>query len=900
MKFYDLPDLNPTYWSEDPADANQEAGDDDHNGRYSALVADSARMMGFYDERVPMDEPDPLDRLDSVIESKGLDPSQMSSKERAPVMVSSKAFNAKTFLLKVHDDATFDDLLRGSDRLRASLEQRSEALKILVEQNFDRFVSAKATIDMVYQEMQAKTLNKQADYGVGDLKNILTNATNKADKVFGPVLENRAKADKIRSTVSILAKYKFFFDLPSSLRGSLRKNKFDTAMHDYKRGKYLFQSIVDDAAIAASGAIATDRNSTRSTTTVGTAAVSNEQLAALTEQQRKVFDKVWGEAERIMGDMQQTLFERLIDPDRTSDEQEKTMDILLELETPDDPVWFYLDNQYTYVVDLLKSTFKDQTAQLEIISAACKQDADDEKHAAVSLRNAIKHVNSRDFESLMEDESDVQMWKATLEMVKVMTTMMLRCLPDLNKMSKAYIEGKFTKTSTTNLMAARRKRMGLDKRNVERCARMPRDILDLFASLLSKYFTVDAGQPPVPATPAGGDDVAMPSFVPANANAITTSYFIIKIVQDLTECVGEVNVLQLGTESMSSLTKLMDKMRWRAVEALCATWARDSKTIYVIEDWTLDPDNKEITIFLRHFYFFHKYCSRTAFKIASLAAVPVTNREGKPGLAKIPKDYLEKIKATFLDSLYKFLDGMVHLALSEEEQQKPIDTRILLSVSNLSNLKAQLIGRMVNNFENAWKISMTEDMKVLMDIVNELDELLFAEFIKQKADAVATLIRNGILHSGIDWAHIAKPTEVQAYVYDALLALVIAHSQVNDVAKALISRTMSTLLEKLAAECLASFKAVETKFGMGGMLQATLEIEFIHQTLGQYASATAQKTFQDIYATIQRRYEPARGENGDFQAELETVKKLLVACRKGTSLQFLCFKQPKGARQSTR
>ena len=33
----------------------------------------------------------------------------------------------------------------------------------------------------------------------------------------------------------------------------------------------------------------------------------------------------------------------------------------------------------------------------------------------------------------------------------------------------------------------------------------------------------------------------------------------------------------------------------------------------------------------------------------------------------MPAVFVEKIKECFLDSLYYFLDGMVHLALSEEE-----------------------------------------------------------------------------------------------------------------------------------------------------------------------------------------------------------------------------------------
>jgi len=50
----------------------------------------------------------------------------------------------------------------------------------------------------------------------------LIEAANKAEQVFGPVLANRTKAEKIRSTLSVLEKFKFFFSLPSTLMDSLK------------------------------------------------------------------------------------------------------------------------------------------------------------------------------------------------------------------------------------------------------------------------------------------------------------------------------------------------------------------------------------------------------------------------------------------------------------------------------------------------------------------------------------------------------------------------------------------------------------------------------------------------------------------------------------------------------
>lgn len=74
--------------------------------------------------------------------------------------------------------------------------------------------------------------------------------------------------------------------------------------------------------------------------------------------------------------------------------------------------------------------------------------------------------------------------------------------------------------------------------------------------------------------------------------------------------------------------------------------------------------------------------------------------------------------------------------------------------------------------------------------------------------------------------------------------------------------------------------------------KATLEIEFLHQTLGRYVTTSATKTLSELYTTISQAYARRPGDE-NLQSHLDGVKKTLAETRRATGIEFLCFRQMK-------
>lgn len=111
---------------------------------------------------------------------------------------------------------------------------------------------------------------------------------------------------------------------------------------------------------------------------------------------------------------------------------------------------------------------------------------------------------------------------------------------------------------------------------------MTQDIVTLYVSLLSSFFSLSSSTAPAPPPPpsqkGSADDLnatpPLPPFVPPVSNAATNCHWLLRVLNELMECVSELGALELAGEATQTLKELVASTRWRFVEAICSAWVR--------------------------------------------------------------------------------------------------------------------------------------------------------------------------------------------------------------------------------------------------------------------------------------------------------------------------------------
>lgn len=204
--------------------------------------------------------------------------------------------------------------------------------------------------------------------------------------------------------------------------------------------------------------------------------------------------------------------------------------------------------------------------------------------------------------------------------------------------------------------------------------------------------------------------------------------------------------------------------------------------------------------------------------------------------------------------------------------------RMLLTLSNLQVLRNDTVPALISQFESHFSVKLSDESKTIRDVLGQIDARLFQSYVKPTINALVSTIHNGI--SSPTWLpQSSRPSDARPYVYDVLIILVLVHSEVSTTTPPLTGQILSYLLEQISLAFIDAFKK-RPKYSLNALMQATLDVEFMAQTLNHYTTEKASETQSQIYLVLDERTDnEARTK---LQSELPEMKATLKRLREGT------------------
>lgn len=218
---------------------------------------------------------------------------------------------------------------------------------------------------------------------------------------------------------------------------------------------------------------------------------------------------------------------------------------------------------------------------------------------------------------------------------------------------------------------------------------------------------------------------------------------------------------------------------------------------------------------------------------------------------------------------------------------------MLLTLSNLTHLRSEVIPQLISHFEAAFSVKLTEESKTIRDVLAQIDARLFQSYVKPTVDKLTTIITNGVTSK--DWEpSTPRPVDAKPYVYDVLLALVLVHAEVTgSTTTSLTGQVLSYLLEQCSMALINAFK-MRSHFSLAALMQATLDVEFMAQTLTNFTTDKASEVQSQIYLALDERTD--NDARAKLQGELPEMRGILKKLRESTKGQFGCFKRERRGR----
>lgn len=697
----------------------------------SRNLASAPFRAGAGDHASGKDEPDPLGSSDSVLHmlrQRGL-PVDEDPQLRGRYMLSSTNFSPALFLSHAHSSASTQSLMEGLEFLSRSIDQKSASLKVLVESNFERFVRAKATIDSVYTEMRNQqtdkrfshtrrisghyrfslqgapppppppvpsrktALTKETEYGVQGIREPLVEASLKAEELWGPALSGREREQGLYAVLAAIEKNRAVYEIGGNLARAIKQRDYDSIFEAYRQARTLANEAknITDRAVTEQRQLTDDESHT--------ILVTGRMWIDVQQQVEAFKRELWRRLNNVHTSSQQH-----VTAASPVEEHMELICALLELGVEDNPVWIWLLSRYDLIKTRIKSFCERARAEIEILRR--RLDAGDKPSPQVTT--SFLRLSPRDAtepRDPMDTDAVLELWECIHTfLTKLLSTQngLLGEVVDFWENAQSFIDGNKQKLLPAGFEGESRRHHRLSSDGVRQLRDGVVDLIELIRSAVLSLFadpppedvSALAAPPPAnPATPMGhltptesrfkldpknvppptagrGDPWEGFAFWPPYSNSLSGVHYLSKFLIIIGTAASEMSALSPVASSggmHDQLKNLVSIARERSVRIACSAWNKDAENCKLLEDWTRDPERRELTKMPGFF---------VAFESAVLADMQkilyISEAMSKPGSKEVvtppPAKLLQMVRSQFVTSVYKALSGLV------ENAERPLKT----------------------------------------------------------------------------------------------------------------------------------------------------------------------------------------------------------------------------------
>ncbi|OQR70699.1 exocyst complex component 2-like [Tropilaelaps mercedesae] len=153
--------------------------------------------------------------------------------------VFSRNFSPDLYLLTNHMQCSFDNLRMGLKELERRVGNHQEGPTTFLKSNVYAIVKC---LDVL------KELNKVMNKDRTEMGSALTDGVaqhlketlEEASSIFDQILRRKESSDSMRTSLSILHKFRFLFNLPAQIEHNVKAGEYDTVISDYSRARSVF------------------------------------------------------------------------------------------------------------------------------------------------------------------------------------------------------------------------------------------------------------------------------------------------------------------------------------------------------------------------------------------------------------------------------------------------------------------------------------------------------------------------------------------------------------------------------------------------------------------------------------------------------------------------------------